>query len=317
VTNPPRTVRSEEVEAAFRDDKAVVALESTIVAHGLPWPHNLEVAQELEATVRAQGAVPATIAVVDGVARVGLSAAELERLARQGERFVKVGAADLSVVMAREGCGATTVSATAFLAAGEGIPVFATGGIGGVHRGDAFDVSHDLVSISRLQIAVVSAGAKSLLDLPRTLEALETLGVLVLGYRCDELPAFYCRSSGLRLPHRADTIDDLATILFTHWRHVGAESGALIANPIPAAAELPRELIEPVVAAAIERATAEGISGKALTPFLLAEIAKVTGGRAVAANRALAVHNAEVGGQLSVALTAQLVAHDPLEDVVF
>lgn len=300
-------VLSAEVEAALGADQAVVALESTIIAHGLPWPQNLEVAQELEAAVRRQGAVPATIAVIDGVARIGLSAAELERLARDGQRFVKVGTTDLGVVMARKGCAATTVSATAHLASECNIRVFATGGIGGVHRGDAFDVSHDLVALSRAQLAVVSAGAKSLLDLPRTLEALETLGVLVLGYQCDEFPAFYCRGSGLRLPHRVDTVDDLTSILIKHWFAAGGD-GVLIANPIPAEAELPRELIEPVIERALAGATADGIRGKALTPYLLAEIAKATAGRAVAANRALAVHNAEVGGQLAVALTAKLAA---------
>lgn len=297
--------RSDEVAAALEAGEAVVALESTIIAHGLPWPHNLEVAQELEAAVRRQGAVPATIAVIDGQARIGLSAEELERLAREGERFVKVGAHDLSVAMGRKGCAATTVSATAVLADREKIRVFATGGIGGVHRGDAFDVSHDLVALSRTSIAVVSAGAKSLLDLPRTLEALETLGVLVLGYRCDEFPAFYCRSSGLRLPHRVDAIAELAAIAVAHWYEVGG-NGVLVANPIPAEAELPSLLIDPVIKDALTRATVAGISGKALTPFLLAEIAKATGGRAVAANRALAIHNAEVGGALAVALAAQM-----------
>ncbi len=295
---------SKEVHAAIKAREAVVALESTIIAHGLPWPQNLEIARELEATVRRQGAVPATIAVIDGVARIGLSDRELERLAREGERFVKAGTADLGVVMARKGCAATTVSATAHLAHHNGLHVFATGGIGGVHRGDAFDVSHDLVALSRVQMAVVSAGAKSLLDLPRTLEAMETLGLLVLGYQCDELPAFYCRSSGLRLNHRVDSIDELAAIASAHWQNLNTGS-VLVANPIPAAAELSRELIEPVIAAALARAAAEGITGKAITPYLLAEIAKATGGRAVAANRALAIHNAEVGGKLAVVLAAR------------
>ncbi len=299
---------SAEVEATLREEKAVVALESTIIAHGLPWPQNFEVAQELEAAVRRQGAVPATIAVIDGVARIGLSDAELERLARDGERFVKAGTPDLGVAMARKGCAATTVSATAHLASECNIRVFATGGIGGVHRGDAFDISHDLVALSRSQIAVVSAGAKSLLDLPRTLEALETLGVLVLGYQCDEFPAFYCRGSGLRLPHRVDTFEELTSILINHWSFAASGGGVLIANPIPAEAELPRDLIEPVIEGALTHAAVEGIRGKALTPFLLAEIAKVSGGRAVAANRALAVHNAEVGGQLAVALAAKYAA---------
>ncbi len=294
--------RSAEVAEALDADRPVVALESTIVAHGLPWPQNLEVAQELEATVRRRGATPATIAVFDGIARIGLTAAELERLAREGKSFVKAATTDLAVALARRTCAATTVSATAHLAAASGIRVFATGGIGGVHRGEAFDVSHDLVALSRTPIAVVSAGAKSLLDLPRTLEALETLGVLVLGYRCAELPAFYRRSSGLELTHRADTVAELAAILWQHWQKLGGQ-GALIANPIPVEAELPAEQIDAVIGDALARALHQGITGKALTPFLLAEIAAASGGRAVVANRALAIHNAEVGAELAAAIS--------------
>ncbi len=295
---------SAEVAEALDAERPVVALESTIVAHGLPWPQNLEVAQELEGAVRRRGAVPATIAIIDGVARVGLSAEELERVAREGRLFVKAGTTDLAVAMARHGCAATTVSATAFLACSAGIRVFATGGIGGVHRGEAFDVSHDLIALSRIPIAVVSAGAKSLLDLPRTLEALETLGVLVLGYRCDEFPAFYRRSSGLRLPHRVDAVAELASILCHHWDQLRGQ-GVLVANPIPEAAELPAEQIDHVIEAALTRAAEGGISGKALTPFLLAEIAAATRGQAVVANRALAIHNAEVGAELAGALCAR------------
>jgi pseudouridylate synthase len=292
---------SAEVAATLAQRGPVVALESTIVAHGLPWPRNLEIAQQLEAAVRSGGAVPATIAVVDGEPCVGLGAAQLERLARDGARFGKAATQDLAVAVARRACAATTVSATAHLAAMAGIRVFATGGIGGVHRGDSFDVSHDLVALSRAPVAVVSAGAKSLLDLPRTLEALETLGVLVIGYRCDELPAFYRRSSGLRLAHRADSAAELAAILTVHWRQLGG-GGALIGNPIPDDAEVPAELIEPIIERALQQAAAGAVHGKALTPYLLAEIARATGGRAVQANRALAVHNAEVAAQLAVAL---------------
>lgn len=295
---------SPEVAEALDAERPVVALESTIVAHGLPWPQNLEVAQELEGAVRRRGAVPATIAIIDGVARVGLSAEELERVAREGRLFVKAGTTDLAVAMARHGCAATTVSATAFLACAAGIRVFATGGIGGVHRGEAFDVSHDLIALSRIPIAVISAGAKSLLDLPRTLEALETLGVLVLGYRCDEFPAFYRRSSGLRLPHRVDAVAEMASILCHHWDQLRGQ-GVLVANPIPEAAELPAEQIDHVIEAALTRAAEGGISGKALTPFLLAEIAAATRGQAVVANRALAIHNAEVGAELAGALCAR------------
>lgn len=293
---------SREVAAALASGQPVVALESTIVAHGLPWPANLEVAKDLEAAVRRCGAVPATIAVIDGSLCAGLGDEQLERLAQDGATFVKAGATDLAVALARGGCAATTVSATAKVAAAVGIRVFSTGGIGGVHRGDDFDVSHDLVALAGLPLAVVSAGAKSILDLPRTMEAMETLGILVLGYRCDELPAFYRRASGVRLPHRVDTVRELAEILTVHWRALGGH-GALIANPIPAAAELPAELIDAVLQQALARAADAEIRGKALTPYLLAEISRASAGRSVVANRALAVHNAEVGAELAVALS--------------
>jgi pseudouridylate synthase len=290
-------IRSPEVAAAHAP---IVALESTIVAHGLPWPDNLAIAHALEAEVRAGGAVPATIAVVDGAAHVGLAPALLEQLARDGTRFAKAGAADLAVHLARGTSAATTVSATAVLAARAGIQVFATGGIGGVHRGDTGDVSHDLVALARTPIAVVSAGAKAILDLPRTLELLETLGVLVIGYRTSELPAFYTRSSGLVLDHRADTPAELAAICRAHWE-LGC-GGILVANPIPEAAALPE--VEPAIERALADATAARITGKRLTPFLLARIAEVTAGASIAANRALALHDAAVAAELAVALAA-------------
>lgn len=277
-----------------------VALESTLVAHGLPWPQNLEVARELEATVRAGGAEPATIAVVDGVVRIGLDAGELERLARDGKAFAKAGATDLAVHLARKSCAATTVSATAMLAARAGIRVFATGGIGGVHRGDAGDVSSDLVTLAKTPIAVVSAGAKAILDLPRTLEMLETLGVLVIGFGTAELPAFYTRCSGLRIEHRVDDVAELATIANAHWQLGGG--GILVANPIPATAELAD--IDPSIERALADAAAAGITGKPLTPYLLARLAEVTGGASIRANRSLAVNNAELATKLALALAA-------------
>jgi pseudouridine-5'-phosphate glycosidase len=299
--NAPMLVLSPEVERALCDRAPVVALESTIVAHGLPWPDNLAIARELEGTVRAAGAVPATIAVLGGVCRIGLDAAALEELAEHGARFRKAGAADLAVHRARGGDAATTVSATAVLAARAGIRVFATGGIGGVHRGDADDVSHDLAALAATPLAVVSAGAKAILDLPRTLEALESLGVLVVGHQTDELPAFYSRRSGLRLEHRCDDLDELAAICLARWRDLG-QGGVLVANPIPAAAEIPHEQIAPVIEAALADAAAGGVAGKALTPFLLARIAEATGGASVRANRALAVHDAAIAAGLAVAL---------------
>ncbi len=294
-------VPSEEVRSALAERRAVVALESTILAHGLPWPENLDVGRGLEAEVRAQGAVPATIAVVDGVARIGLDAAQLERVAREGSGFAKAGAADLAVALARGRSAATTVSATATLAARAGIAVFATGGIGGVHRGDAGDVSSDLTTLARERVAVVSAGAKAILDLPRTVELLETLGVLVLGFGTDEFPAFYTRGSGLALEHRVDTPDEVARILAAHWAL--ERGGVLIANPCPREAALDAGAIEAAIAEALAEAAARRIVGKPLTPFLLAHLARATGGRSVAANRALALSNARVGAQVAVALT--------------
>jgi pseudouridylate synthase len=291
-----QVVIAPEVAAGQRP---VVALESTLVAHGLPWPENLAVARELEDVVRRTGAVPATIAVVDGAVGIGLAPAALETLARDGARFAKAGATDLAVHLARGTSAATTVSATAMLAARAGIRVFATGGIGGVHRGTAGDVSHDLVALARTPIAVVSAGAKAILDLPRTLEMLETLGVLVVGYRTSELPAFYTPSSGLALEHRADSVGELAAIAQRHWTDLGG-GGILVCNPIPPEAALSG--IDAAIAGALADADSAGISGKRLTPYLLARLAEVTAGASIRANRALARNNAEVAAALAVAL---------------
>ena len=251
--------------------------------------------------MRAGGAVPATVAVLEGRCCVGLSADQLERVARDGTRLAKAGATDLAVHIARGGSAATTASATAVLAARAGIRVFATGGIGGVHRGDAGDVSHDLVALARTPIAVVSAGAKAILDLPRTVEVLETLGVLVLGYRTTEFPAFYTRTSGVVLEHRVDTAAELAAIARARWDELEA-GGILICNPIPEPAALDATAIDIAIATALAEATAARIAGKQLTPFLLARLAQVTGGASIRANRALALHNADVASALAVAL---------------
>lgn len=291
-----------EVAEAIAARGAVVALESTIVAHGLPYPDNLAVARELEAAVRAGGAVPATIAVVGGRVRVGLDEAALSELAENGARFAKTGAGELAVHLARAADAATTVSATAVLAARAGIRVFATGGIGGVHRGGTGDVSHDLPALARTPIAVISAGAKAILDLPRTLETLETLGVLVVGFGTDELPAFYTRGSGLRLDHRVDDAGTLAAMCQMRWEGL-QQGGVLVCNPIPEAAALDAAMIEREIGEALAAADAERVSGKRLTPYLLARLARVTGGAAVIANRALAVNNATVGAALAVALS--------------
>ncbi|HEY0189813.1 MAG TPA: pseudouridine-5'-phosphate glycosidase [Kofleriaceae bacterium] len=300
---------SPEVAAARAARQPIVALESTIIAHGLPWPDNLAIARELETAVRGAGAVPATIAVVDGEACAGLDAQTLERVARDGARFAKAGATDLAVHVARGSSAATTVSATCVLAARAGIEVFATGGIGGVHRGDAGDVSHDLLALARTRIAVVSAGAKAILDLPRTVEQLESLGVLIIGYRTAEFPAFYTAVSGVALDHRVDTADELARIARARWHDADAAAagGILVCNPIPAADALDATSIDIAIATALAEATAGRIVGKRLTPFLLARLAQVTGGASIRANRALALHNAAVAAELAVAL----VRHPP------
>jgi len=290
-----------EVAEARAAGQPIVALESTIIAHGLPWPRNLAIARELEAAVRRAGSVPATVAVVDGRLRIGLTGEELEHLAQHGRRFTKAGATDLAMHVARKSSAATTASATAVLAARAGIRVFATGGIGGVHRGETGDISHDLIALARTPIAVVSAGAKAILDLPRTVEQLETLGVLVIGYRTGEFPAFYTPTSGVALEHRAETIGELAAIAHARWHELEA-GGILVCNPIPAADALDAPSIDRAIATALAEAAAAGITGKPLTPFLLARLAEVTGGASIRANRALALHNAAVAGELAVAL---------------
>ncbi len=288
---------SQDVGAARSAGNPLVALESTIVAHGLPWPDNLPIAKELEAAVREAGAVPATIAIVEGRPRIGLDEATLELVARDGAKMSKAGAIDIAVHVARKTSAATTVSATAVIASKVGIRCFATGGIGGVHRGDSGDVSHDLVALARTPIAVVSAGAKSILDLPRTVEMLETLGVLVVGYATQEFPAFYTRTSGIQLDHRADSVEELGTIIRTHWALGGG--GVLVANPIPEDAEMDGDMITAAIESAIAEAGARDVHGKRLTPFLLARLAEVTGGASIRANRALALSNASLAGQLA------------------
>jgi pseudouridine-5'-phosphate glycosidase len=290
---------AEEVHVALATRRPVVALESTIIAHGLPWPHNLEVGQALEAAVRAAGATPATIAVVAGQARVGLDAAALEAIARDGSAYPKAGAADLAVAIARKGNAATTAAATIDIAAQVGIALVATGGIGGVHRGAPWDVSNDLSVLANQPIGVVSAGAKAILDLTRTAEMLESMGVLLIGYRTSEFPAFYTPWSGIPLEHRVETVDEVAAVL--HARFELGQGGVLVCNPIPAEAALDPKVVEDVVAKALERAAAAGVRGKALTPFLLHELEQATHGATVTANRALAVSNARVAAEIAVA----------------
>jgi pseudouridine-5'-phosphate glycosidase len=293
-------VIAQEVLDAQAEGRAVVALESTIIAHGLPYPDNVALAGQLEDQVRAHGAVPATIAIIEGKAYVGLNAAQLERLASPESNIKKAGAADICVAIAKGDDAATTVSGTSALAARAGIHFFATGGIGGVHPGDEFDVSADLLSLSREPVAVISAGPKAILDLPRTMEALESLSVLVLGYETNELPAFYSRESGLRLEHRVDSPQVAAAALHARWQLMG-QGGALIANPVPKDVALPMSTVGAWIAEASAAARDQGVSGKALTPFLLQFLAKISGGEAVKTNCALALNNAKVAAQIAVA----------------
>ena len=283
----------------------VVALESTLIAHGMPWPHNLETGRRLEAEVRRHGAVPATIAVLGGRLKVGLSAAELEGLARGGARVAKASRRDLALLVATGADGATTVAATMIVAALAGIKVFATGGIGGVHRGAerSFDISADLLELAQTPVAVVCAGAKSILDLGLTLEVLETHGVPVIGYRCSSLPAFYVRDSGHALAQRLDQPEALALAMHAHWQ-LGLKGGLVIANPIPAQHEMPRERIDAAIDQALAEAAAQGIQGKASTPFLLARVADLTGGDSLAANIALVLNNAALAAQVALAYVA-------------
>jgi pseudouridine-5'-phosphate glycosidase len=291
-----------EVAAALAAGHAVVALESTIITHGMPYPDNLATARAVQAAVRAHGAVPATIAVTGGRLRAGLDDAALQALAAE-PGAAKASPRDLAPILARGGRAGTTVAATLLIAAMAGIRVFATGGIGGVHRGAeaTFDISADLAALAATPVAVVCAGVKSILDIPKTLEVLETAGVPVLGYRTSAFPAFFTRDSGQRLEHRLDSPGALAEVVALHWR-LGLRSGLLIANPIPEDAALPHAEMEAGIAAACREAAAAGISGKALTPFLLARINALTEGRSLQANIALIRHNAAVAAELAVAL---------------
>lgn len=293
-------VSSEPVAAALRTGRPVVALESTVLAHGLPRPRNRTVAAELEAAVRAQGAVPATVAVLRGVPRVGLDAGELDHLCT-AEGIDKLSTRDLPRAVAAGADGATTVAATMWLSSQAGVRVFATGGIGGVHRGELPDVSADLTELGRTRQIVVCAGAKAILDLPATREALETAGVLIVGWQTDELPAFYSSGSGLGVDVRVEDAAEVAEIWRAH-EALGTPGALLLCVPPPDGSALPAELVEGHVAAALEAAAAQGVEGKAVTPFLLAELARRSGGATLEANVALLGRNAEVAARVAVAL---------------
>lgn len=295
-------VFSPEVAAALRDGAPVVALESTIITHGMPFPQNVEAARAVEAEIRAHGAVPATIAVMGGRIHVGLTEAELDALG-QAKGVAKLSRADLAACLATGGVGATTVAATMICARLAGIAVFATGGIGGVHRGaeTSFDISADLPELAQTAVTVVAAGAKAILDLPKTLEYLETAGVPVIAYGQDAFPAFWSRDSGLKAPLRMDSAAEIAAAARMRAK-LGLPGGQLVANPIPAEAEIAREVIGPVIEAALAEAQAQGIAAKAVTPFLLQRIFELTEGRSLAANIALVLNNARLGAAIAVAM---------------
>ena len=291
-----------EVADALRGGRPVVALESTLISHGLPYPANVETALAMEAAVREGGAVPATIAVLGGKITVGLSRAEIERLANAPAGSVrKCSRRDLPIAVARGEDGATTVAGTMIVAHMAGIAVFATGGIGGVHRGAPFDVSADLLELGRTPVAVVCSGAKSILDLPLTLEVLETQGVPVIGLGTDTLPAFYSRSSGLPVDVRVESPAEAAKIVAAAQR-LAAQHGLLIAVPVPANDELPADKVEAAIQQATNEAAAKGVTGKRVTPFVLGRVAELTGGESRRANVALLVNNARTAAQIAVAL---------------
>jgi pseudouridine-5'-phosphate glycosidase len=291
-----------EVAEALASGRPVVALESTIIVHGLPRPRNLDVARQLEKAVREEGGVPATIAILDGRIRVGLDDDDLQHLA-EAEGVAKVSRRDLPMVLARGGEGATTVSATMFAAHLAGIKILATGGIGGVHRGaaESFDISADLYELANTPVAVVCAGAKAILDLPKTLEILESFGVPVIGYGTDTLPAFWCRSSGLALVQRCDTPAEITAVL--HMQHrLGYASGTVIANPIPEKAALENEDVETAISEALVAAAANGVAGAEITPYLLSHLNSITGGASLTANIALVESNARLAAQIAATL---------------
>ena len=293
---------SHEVARAKRYGQPIVALESTVITHGLPKPENLELARGMEAVVREGGAVPATIAVLDGKVRVGLSEIELERLAK-AESPRKISLRDFGVALAKGEIGGTTVAATMFVAEKQGLQVFATGGIGGVHRGNPMDVSADLIQLGRCPVMVVCAGAKAILDLPATMEYLETQGVPVIGYQTEELPAFYSTSSGIRLNARVESPEEAAQVAKEHWQ-LGLESGILLVVPPPEDVAIDRNVVERWIEDALTQAEEQGIRGNAVTPYLLERISSLSAGSSKQTNIALLKNNARVAAQVAASLAA-------------
>ncbi|MBK8195683.1 MAG: pseudouridine-5'-phosphate glycosidase [Lewinellaceae bacterium] len=301
--NPHLTV-SREVQAALDGQHPVVALESTIIAHGMPYPRNVETAMRVEQAVRAAGAVPATCAIIDGKLHAGLDAAAIELLGKVGSGIPKASRRDLAYLVSQGKNGATTVASTMIIAHLAGIRIFATGGIGGVHRGgeNTLDISADLQELAQTPVAVVSAGAKSILDLGLTLEYLETFGVPVIGFGTDEFPAFFTRKSGFGVDYRLDSAQEVAQLLKAHWE-LGMKSGALIANPAPVDHQLDPDAMQSAIEEALADADRKGIKGKAITPFLLAAVEKLTGGKSLEANIELVLGNARLAGEVAVMLS--------------
>jgi pseudouridine-5'-phosphate glycosidase len=291
---------SPEVAEALASGAPVVALESTIISHGMPYPRNVETALRVEAVVRSAGAVPATVAIQGGRLKAGLTPDRIEVLGRAGLSVSKASRRDLPRLVASGGDGATTVAATMIVAAMAGIRIFATGGIGGVHRGAerSWDVSADLEELARTEVAVICAGAKSLLDLPKTLEYLETKGVPVIGFGTDEFPAFYTSRSGLRLEERADSPAEIARLLAAKWG-LGLGGGVVVANPVPEEHSMNAAAVGAAIETAIEAADRSGVKGKDLTPFLLAKIKELTGGESLEANIALVLNNADLAARIA------------------
>ncbi len=291
-----------KVKEALAHNHPVVALESTIISHGMPYPENVRTALEVEAVVEANGAVAATIGIIDGVGIIGMTPQQIEAFGSRGH-IAKVSRRDLPIIFARKEWGATTVATTMILAAKAGIEVFVTGGIGGVHRGaeSSFDISADLQELANTDVTVVCAGAKAILDLPLTLEYLETFGVPVLGYQSDELAAFYSRTSGLKLDAQMNDTDEIADIILAK-RNFGLRGGVLISNPIPQEYDMSREIIDQAIQTALSEMNALGIKGNKVTPFLLAKVKELTGGDSLESNIALIKNNARIGAQIASSL---------------
>jgi pseudouridylate synthase len=297
---------SPEIAAALAEKRPIVALESTIIAHGMPFPQNVETALDVEKMVRASGAIPATIAILNGKMQVGLDENQLEILGKSGRKALKISRRDLPFVLMRPDLvGATTVASTMIIAEKAGIPIFATGGIGGVHRGaeTTFDISADLQELARTSVAVVSAGAKSILDLRLTVEYLETMGVPVLGFKTDDFPAFYTQKSGLNVDFRLETAAEIADFLQKKWQIAGLAGGVLIANPIPEKYSMPAAEIEKIIETAVKMAAENGIRGKETTPFLLKKIKDLSNGESLESNIALVLNNARLAAEISVHFT--------------